>query len=107
MKISFDLTNILGVVMAMSFLVNIIVQMTKGFIPIPTKMWCILVSVSVVMASLFVGISFHIVNLSAASVILSLIGSFIVAFISMYGFDTFKDLWQRFKAGEAIDEYNK
>lgn len=104
MNISTDLSTILGVIMAMAFLVNIIVQMTKAYIPLPTKLWCIIVSVSVVVAVLFAGVSFHMVDIGTGSVILSLMGAFIVAFIAMYGFDTFKELWQRFKKGENINE---
>lgn len=101
-----DLNVILGIIMAASFLVNIIVQLTKGFIPLPTKLWCILTAVSVVMALLFIGISLQIIELGAASILLSIFGSFIVAFIAMYGFDTFKELWKRFKAGENINDDN-
>ena len=106
MKLTNDLSTILGVIMAIAFLVNIIVQLTKGFIPLPTKLWCILVAVTVVLAVLFVGVSMQLVELNAASVLLSLFGSFIVAFIAMYGFDTFKELWKRFKAGENINGDN-
>lgn len=104
MKFNIDFSMVLGIIMAVAFLVNIIVQMTKSYIPLPTKLWCILVSVSVVVAVLFAAISFHVAKLNAGTVILSLMGSFIVAFIAMYGFDTFKELWQRFKEGDDINE---
>ena len=104
MNLTFDLATILGIIMAVSFLVNIIVQLTKGFIPFPTKLWCILVSVAVMMSSLYAGISFHMIKASGASIIFCIFGSFIVAFIAMYGFDTFKELWERFKKGEVINE---
>ena len=101
-----DLNNILGIIMAAAFLVNIIVQMTKGFIPLPTKLWCILVSLSVNMAGLFLAVCVNTIKLNTISILLSVFASFIVAFIAMYGFDTFKDLWQRFKDGENISENN-
>ena len=102
-----DLNVILGLLMAAAFLVNIIVQLTKEYIPLPTKLWCILIAVSVVIALLFIGICLQIIELNAASILLSIFGSFIVAFIAMYGFDTFKELWIRFKAGEDINDDNK
>jgi len=106
MKISADLTNILGAVMIMSFVVNIVVQMTKGFIPIPTKLWCIIVSAGVTISLVFICKSSGLIAFGLWSILLCVFGSFIIAFISMYGFDTFKDLWQRFKAGENINEDN-
>lgn len=102
MKITTDLSAVLGVLMALAFAVNIIVQMTKGFIPLPTQLWCIIVAVAVDMGALFGVASFHILEINTAYILLSLIGSFIVAYIAMYGFDTFKGLWQRFKDGENI-----
>ena len=106
MKITTDLSFVLGVVMALAFLVNIIVQITKGFVPVPTKMWCVLVSVTVIMALLFAGTSIGILKINTGYIVLSLVGSFIISFIAMYGFDTFKELWQRFKDGENINEDN-
>ena len=106
MKITTDLSFVLGVVMALAFLVNIIVQITKGFVPVPTKMWCVLVSVTVIMALLFAGTSIGILKINTGYIVLSLVGSFIISFIAMYGYDTFKELWQRFKDGENINEDN-
>lgn len=102
MKMTTDLSVVLGVLMALAFVVNIIVQMTKGFIPLPTKLWCLLVAVTVVMGALFGVASLGVLKISAAYIIFSLIGSFIIAYIAMYGFDTFKELWQRFKDGGNI-----
>ncbi len=94
----------LGVVMLIAFAVNIIVQLTKGFIKLPTKLWCIIVSMAVMGAVMLSGVSLGIIRLSLWLVMLGLIGSFIIAYIAMYGFDTFKDLWQRFREGENINE---
>ena len=104
MNLTIDVSTVLGVIMALAFLVNIIVQLTKGIIPCPTKLWCILVSIAVMMGTLYAAISFHMIEASGVSVIFGLFGSFIVAYIAMYGFDTFKDLWERFKKGEDINE---
>ena len=95
--------TILGVVMVMAFVVNIIVQVTKEFIPLPTKAWCIIVSMSVVLGSMLALVSGKQIEFTALTIILGILGSFIIAFISMYGFDTFKELWERFKEGENIN----
>ena len=106
MKLTNDLSTILGVIMAIAFLVNIVVQLTKGIIPVPTKLWCIIVSVFVMATLLFVAVSMQLIKFNAGYIVLSVFGSFIVAFIAMYGFDTFKELWKRFKAGENINGDN-
>lgn len=94
----------LGVVMVIAFAVNIIVQLTKGFIKLPTKLWCIFVSAGVMCAVMLSGVSIGVIDFSVWLVMLGLIGSFVIAYIAMYGFDTFKDLWQRFREGENINE---
>ena len=99
-----DVTVWIGVLMILSFAVNIIVQMTKSYIPIPTKIWTVIVSAVVNVVAL-VGASYDgkmVIN--SLTVILALMGSFIVAYVSMYGFDSFKDLWERFKGGDDINE---
>ena len=94
----------LGVLMVIAFAVNIIVQLTKEIIPLPTKLWVILVSATVILALLFAGVSFNVFKLSAGIIILSVIGSFVVAYVAMYGFDTLRELWLRFKKGDNINE---
>ena len=106
MKITTDLSVVLGVIMALSFVVNIIVQLTKGAVPLPTKLWCVLVAITVDMGVLYAVASFGIFNISAGYVVFSVIGSFIVAYIAMYGFDTFSELWKRFKDGANVNEDN-
>ena len=103
MKITTDLSVVLGVIMALSFVVNIVVQLTKGTVPLPTKLWCVLVAVTIDLGVLFGASALGILKINAGYVLFSIIGSFIIAYIAMYGFDTFKELWQRFKKGENIN----
>ena len=106
MEIMNNTSVLLGVLMVVAFVVNIIVQLTKGIVPIPTKLWVIIVSAVVTMASVFIGASFDYLRIDAATILLSLIGSFVVAYVAMYGFDTLKELWTRFKGGGNINEDN-
>ena len=99
-----NIGNVLGVVMALAFVVNIIVQLTKEYIPIPTKAWCIIVSASLVIGVMLGVMSVGYIDFSFLGIILGIIGSFIVSFIAMYGFDTFKELWERFRKGEDIND---
>ena len=98
------LNILLGMLTVISFVVNIIVQLTKGFVHIPTKLWAIIVSVLVMISTVYVGALYDVIQLNSAIIIASVFGSFIVAYIAMYGFDTLKELWTRFKKGENINE---
>lgn len=87
--------TILGV---LSFASSVIVEVLKNVLPkkFPTKLLTIIVSllISIVFVLGFVGISFKLV-------IGAIFMGFVVAFVSMNGFDTFKDLKNRFvKGGE-------
>ena len=94
-----NMSVILGVLTVLAFVVNIIVQITKELIPMPTKAWAIIVSFIVTISSTYIASSYKILEFTVSNVILSSVGSFIVAYVSMYGFDTFKELWERFKGG--------
>ena len=93
-----------GVITALAFAVNIIVQLTKELVPVPTKLWTLVVSGAVVAGSFASAVSAGIFPLTATSVVPALTGVFIVAYIAMYGFDTFRELWERFKKGDDTDE---
>ena len=106
MEIINNASVLTGVITALAFLVNIIVQLTKSFVPLPTKLWCILIAVTVNLCALTFCSASGMVVLSVQMVILAIFSAFIVSYVAMYGFDTFKNLWRRFKEGENINEDN-
>ena len=106
MNFSIDFSMVIAVIMAIAFVVNIIVQMTKEFIPIPTKLWCIIISFIVTLLALIIGSNMQLIDFNISLILLAFFASFVIAFIAMYGFDTFKELWQRFKDGENINGDN-
>ena len=106
MEIINNASALAGVLTASAFLVNIIVQLTKSFVPLPTKLWCILVAITVNLGVLAFCSVLGIADVNAAGVIFSVFAGFIVAYVAMYGFDTLKELWQRFKKGENINDDN-
>ena len=106
MKITNDVNALLFFICAVSFTVNIIVQLTKGYIPLPTKLWCIIVAFAVDISLFFIGTYLGLWDLNIGGFVFSIFSSFIIAFIAMYGFDNFKSLWQRFKDGENINGNN-
>lgn len=101
-----DFSMVITIIMFLSFLVNIIVQMTKGVIPLPTKLWCIIVSFIVDVIFIVILIKINMIDFNISWILLAFLSSFVIAYIAMYGFDTFKELWERFKAGENINGDN-
>ena len=92
-----DTTVISGALAAIAFLITIIVQVTKDVIPIPTKAWVILVSVITTISLYIAGVCLSIIELNLAYIILAILSAFISAYVAMYGFDTFRELYNRFK----------
>ena len=92
-------TALWGVLIAVAFVVSVIVQLTKSFIPLPTKAWVILISMLTITCAMAIAGDIGIVKVTLATVILACFGSLLVAYIAMYGFDTFKELWDRLRSG--------
>lgn len=102
-----DSTILIGGAMVLAFVINIIVQITKNIIPMPTNLWCMIVSLVVNIAGLVGLHSMGKIIINGAVIVITVAGSFFTAFIAMYGFNTLKDLWSRFKEGENINEDSK
>lgn len=99
-----NVSELVTVFMAITFVINIVVQLTKGFIPLPTKLWTITVSLVIVTIAFVAGTSYGLVAFSVGNAALVLPVSFVAAYVAMYGFDTTKELWNRFKNGDDINE---
>lgn len=88
----------LGSIAGVAFVTMIIVQMVKDVTlvkKIPTK----LVAIIVAMLVNFAVLAIEGTILTAGVICYTILSGFIVAYISMYGFDTFKDLYARFTNG--------
>lgn len=102
-----NITVITSTVVLIAFAVNITVQMLKELIPIPTKLLCLIMSVVAnVVVAIWLGIDGQI-PLHFGTVGVAIIGSPMTAFIAMYGFETFKELWTRFEKGGDINEFEE
>jgi len=84
--------NGLSLIGGMAAIVSIITELLKNKIPIPTKALAIIISVIVVMAYTFMNKGF-----SIEATVNGFVSSFIVAFVSTYGWESFKELWDRSK----------
>ena len=99
-----EISAVIAAIMTIAFIVNIIVQVTKNLIPLPSQLWTITVSVFVTVVSVFAASVRGLMEINTVTFAEALAIAFIVAYIAMYGFDTFADLWYRFKDGENINK---
>lgn len=86
--------NVLGVIGILAAIVSIFTELFKNIIPkfFPTK-------ALVMITSLIITLGFILIfcAISIKMIAFGIIGSFVVAFISMYGWDTFKEIIIKFK----------
>ncbi len=94
---------ILGVLGALSFAVQVIVQVTKEVPPIgriPTKLWVIIVSLVVCELALFIYASWVALVVLWYYIVLAAFMSMVVAYIAINGWDTLMDLYRRYRVRE-------
>lgn len=86
--------NVLGVIGILAAIVSIFTELFKNIIPksFPTK-------ALVMITSLIITLGFILIfcAISIKMIAFGIIGSFVVAFVSMYGWDTFKEIIIKFK----------
>lgn len=95
--LSISTSSVLGIVGTLAAINTIIVEVLKNILPkkVPTKIVAMISAMVVTLGYIFL---FGIIT--PQSIILSILGGFVVAFISMFGFDSFKDIFDRFKIKE-------
>lgn len=95
--------TVIAILGLLAFIVNIIVELIKDLAPFkktPTKFVAILTSFLVCVFSSLIYINYTGTQIALGLLIPTIIlGTFPIAFISMYGFDTFKELYNKFKQG--------
>lgn len=90
---------LIGVLGALAFAVSLIVEVLKelpGIKKIPTKLFAIIVSFIVTVVALFVYSAMQGITVLWYYVVLAVFAAFVVAYISMYGWDALKELKDRF-----------
>lgn len=90
---------LIGILGALAFAVSLIVEVLKE-LPrikkIPTKLFVIIISLIVTVVALFVYSAMQGIVVLWYYVVLAVFAAFVVAYISMYGWDTLKELKDRF-----------
>lgn len=90
---------IIGILGALAFAVSLIVELFKelpGIKKIPTKAFVIITSLVVTVVALLIYVAYAGIPLLWYYVVLAVFAAFVVAYISMYGWDTLKELKDRF-----------
>lgn len=98
-----NMTTILAVIGALAFMVSVITQVFKGvgvLAKIPTDILVFVLSIGMT-ATAFVAYMQHIQQTILWYMILAaILAGFLVAFVAMYGWEKFAELWNRFKRVE-------
>ena len=93
--------SVIGVIGALAAFVSIITEVLKGIVPksFPTKLLVLIISliITVLAVILFCEINFKMITAG-------IVGSFVVSFVSMYGFDSLKSIFDRFTKGSNRGE---
>lgn len=90
---------IIGILGVLAFAVSLITELLKdmpGIKKIPTKAFVILVSLIVTVTALLIYVAYAHIVLLWYYVALTVFAAFVVAYIAMYGWDTLKELKDRF-----------
>ena len=90
---------VVGIFGALAFMVSLITELLKdmpGIKKMPTKAFVILVSLVVTVAALLIYAAYVNAVLLWYYVALAVFAAFIVAYIAMYGWDTLKELKDKF-----------
>lgn len=90
---------IIGILGVLAFAVSLITELLKdmpGIKKMPTKAFVILVSLIVTVTALLIYVAYANIALLWYYVALAVFAAFVVAYIAMYGWDTLKELKDRF-----------
>lgn len=91
--------TIIGILGVLAFTVSLITELLKdmpGIKKMPTKAFVILVSLIVTVTALLIYVAYAHIALLWYYVALAVFAAFVVAYIAMYGWDTLKELKDRF-----------
>lgn len=103
--ISTNLVSILGVLGMLAFAVSLITQLIKdlpGIEKVPTKLLVMIISLVVCTAGLFGYGAYEGIAVLWYYIMLAVFTSFVVSYISFYGWDTFTELYNRFAKVDAL-----
>lgn len=94
-----NMTIILAIIGALAFIVSVITQVIKGigvFNKVPTDIVVFVLSISVTIAAFVAYMQYIHMTILWYIILAAIMAGFVVAFVSMYGWEKLSELWKRF-----------
>lgn len=98
-----NMTAILAVIGALAFIVSVITQAFKGvgvLSKIPTDILVLVLSIGITVTAFVAYMQYIQQTIIWYMILAAILAGFLVAFVAMYGWEKFAELWSRFKKGE-------
>lgn len=98
-----NMTGILAVIGALAFIVSVITQVFKGvgvLAKIPTDILVLVLSIGITVTAFVAYMQYIQHTIIWYMILAAILAGFLVAFVAMYGWEKFAELWSRFKKGE-------
>lgn len=94
-----NITSLLAVVGALAFMVSIITQVFKGvgvLSKVPTDILVFVLSIGLTVIAFVAYMQYIQMAIVWYMILAAIMAGFIVAFVAMYGWEKFSELWKRF-----------
>nr|DAW54011.1 MAG TPA: holin [Caudoviricetes sp.] len=94
-----NMTIILAIIGALAFIVSVITQVIKGigvFNKVPTDIVVFVLSISVTIVAFVAYMQYIHMTILWYMIFAAVMAGFVVAFVSMYGWEKLSELWKRF-----------
>lgn len=98
-----NMTTILAVIGALAFMVSVITQVFKGvgvLAKIPTDILVFILSIGMTVTVFVAYMQYIQQTILWYMILAAILAGFLVAFVAMYGWEKFAELWNRFKRVE-------
>lgn len=98
-----NMTTILAVIGALAFMVSVITQVFKGvgvLAKIPTDILVFVLSIGMTVTAFVAYMQYIQQTILWYMILAAILAGFLVAFVAMYGWEKFAELWNRFKRAE-------
>lgn len=95
-----NMTAILAVIGALAFIVSVITQVFKGvgvLSKIPTDILVLVLSIGITVTAFVAYMQYIQQTIIWYMILAAILAGFLVAFVAMYGWEKFAELWNRFK----------
>ena len=94
-----NMTIVLAIIGALAFMVSVITQVIKGigvFSKVPTDIVVFVLSIGITIAAFVAYMQYIQMTILWYMILAAIMAGFVVAFVSMYGWEKLSELWKRF-----------